>query len=474
MLRFMTQPKDGSARPSLVLAIVCAGVVLASLDMFIVNLALPAIAVDLGGDLAALSWVLNGYAIIYAATLIPAGRLADRTGRKRGFLIGVLLFTVTSALCAVAANTAMLVGFRVLQAIGAALLTPTSLSIVLATFPPERRGRAVRIWTAMGGLAAALGPMLGGVLTEFDWRWIFLVNVPVGVAACIVGARVIPDLPGERGRRPDTLGSALLTVAIGVLVLALVEGNEWGWGSARIAGLFVLAVLAGTGFVVRSAAHASPVLELSLLKVRTYALVLLSMLLFSAAFAGMLLAVVLWAQDQWGWSALRTGLALAPAPLMVPLFAMVAGPLIARFGPGPVIALGNFMFAAGVLWWAVRIGLAPDYGDLIIGLLVTGVAVGLTLPTLMATASVSLPPHRFATGAAVVSMARQVGFAVGVAVMVAVIGAPAPGEDALTAFRHGWFAVIIAVALAAVPALMLRRTDPAPRAAPTAPSPTPS
>jgi EmrB/QacA subfamily drug resistance transporter len=453
----MTQPKGGSARPGLVLAVVCAGVILASLDMFIVNLALPAIAADLGGDLAALSWVLNGYTIIYAAALIPAGRLADRTGRKRGFLVGVLLFTVTSALCAVAANTPMLVGFRVLQAIGAALLTPTSLSIVLATFPPERRGRAVRIWTAMGGLAAALGPMLGGLLTELDWRWIFLVNVPVGVAAVVVGGRVIPALPGERGRRPDTVGAALLTLAIGVLVLALVEGNGWGWGSARIVGLFVLAVLAGAGFLVRSATHASPVLELSLLKVRTYALVLLSMLLFSTAFAGMLLSVVLWAQEQWGWSALRTGLTLAPGPLVVPVFAMVAGPLIARFGPGPVIALGNVVFAAGVLWWAVRVGLTPDYVDLIAGLLVTGVAVGLTLPTLMAAASVSLPPHRFATGAAVASMVRQVGFAVGVALIVAVVGAPAAGGEALTAFRHGWFAVAIAAVLAAAPALLLRR-----------------
>ena len=171
----MTQPtaptraaRRAAVRPGPVLAVVCAGVVLASLDMFIVNVALPLVAADLGGRLESLSWVLNGYAIVYAAALVPAGRLADRSGRKRGFLIGVAVFTVASALCAVATSTAALVGFRVLQALGAALLTPASLSIVLATFPPERRGGAVRTWTAMGGLAAALGPVLGGLLTELD------------------------------------------------------------------------------------------------------------------------------------------------------------------------------------------------------------------------------------------------------------------------------------------------------------------
>jgi EmrB/QacA subfamily drug resistance transporter len=453
-------------RPGLVLAVVCAGVVLASLDMFIVNVALPLIAEDLGGSLSALSWVLNGYAIVYAAALVPAGRLADRSGRKRGFLIGVAVFTVASACCAAATNTATLVGFRVLQAVGAALLTPASLSIVLATFPPERRGGAVRIWTAMGGLAAALGPVVGGLLTQLDWRWIFLVNVPVGLAAIAAGVRLIPDVAGERGRVPDALGAVLLTAAIGMLVLALVQGNDWGWASARTVGLFGLALAAGAAFFVRSARHPSPVLELSLLRVRTYALTLMCTILFSAAFAGMLLSVVLWAQEQWGWTALRTGLAVAPGPLMVPVFAIAAGPLIARVGPGPVIALGNAVFAAGVLWWAATVGPQPDYSDLIGGLLITGIGVGLTLPTTMATASVSLPPHRFATGAAVVNMVRQVGFAIGVAMTVAILGARVAGRSELSTFRHGWIAVAVVALLGAVPALLVRRAAADRRAAP--------
>jgi len=472
----MTQPtaptraaRRAAVRPGPVLAVVCAGVVLASLDMFIVNVALPLVAADLGGSLESLSWVLNGYAIVYAAAPVPAGRLADRSGRKRGFLIGVAVFTVASALCAVATSTAALVGFRVLQALGAALLTPASLSIVLATFPPERRGGAVRTWTAMGGLAAALGPVLGGLLTELDWRWIFLVNVPVGIAAIVAGARLIPDLPGERGRMPDALGAVLLAVAIGVLVLALVQGNDWGWTSARVLGLFALALAAGAAFFARSARHPSPVLELGLLKVRTYALALLCTILFSASFAGMLLSIVLWSQEVWGWTALQTGLAVFPGPLMVPLFAAVAGPLIARLGPGPVIALGNAFFAGGVLLWAVRVGVQPSYADVVVGLLVTGVGVGLTLPTTMATASVSLPPHRFATGAAVVNMVRQVGFAVGVAMIVAILGA-GTGASALSTFRTGWVAVAAVALLGAVPALMLRR---APAAVP-APAPAPA
>src|SRR5438270_11212981 len=189
----------GSASPQLVLVIVCAGVVLASLDLFIVNVALPQMAVDfhVGADgLADLSWVLNAYAIVYAALLVLFGRLADRYRRDRGFLVGVAVFVAASAACAAASSLPMLVAFRVLQAAGAALLTPTSLGLILATFPPERRHGAVRAWTAVGGLAAALGPAVGGILVAASWRWVFLVNVPIGLAALFAGWRLLPHVPG--------------------------------------------------------------------------------------------------------------------------------------------------------------------------------------------------------------------------------------------------------------------------------------
>ncbi|HEY4701374.1 MAG TPA: MFS transporter, partial [Streptosporangiaceae bacterium] len=209
----MAKLSQGSrrGRPGEVLIIVCAGVVLASLDLFIVNVALPAIARDLGSrSLGDLSWVLNGYAIVYASLLVLMGRLADRHRRKYGFLLGVAVFTAASAACGAATSVAMLIAFRLVQAAGAALLTPTSLSLVLASFSPDRRSGAVRTWTATGGMAAALGPVIGGLLVAVSWRWVFLVNVPIGLLALLVGWRRLPEVPGHRVPAPDPLGAFLI------------------------------------------------------------------------------------------------------------------------------------------------------------------------------------------------------------------------------------------------------------------------
>jgi EmrB/QacA subfamily drug resistance transporter len=446
--------------PGVVLAIVCAGVVLASLDLFIVNVALPRIARDLHtGSLGDLSWVLNGYAIVYASLLVLFGRLADRHKRKHGFLLGVAIFTVASAACGAASSVAMLVAFRLVQAAGAALLTPTSLSLVLAAYPPEGRHGAVRTWTAVGGLAAALGPVIGGLLVAASWRWVFLVNVPIGLLALAVGWMRLPDAPGEPVPRPDALGALLVTAGVAGLTLGLVKGGDWGWGSTDTVATLTASLLVIGLFVAHTLRHHNPLIEPALFRVRSFSGASLVAVLFSAAFGGMLLSVVLWTQNDWGWSALRTGLAVAPGPIMVPLFAfLVAGRMIARFGPGPVIALGSTVFAAGVAWWALAMGLHPDYvGDMLGGMLLTGVGVGLTLPTFMATAAGSLPPQSFATGSAVVNMLRQVGLAVGVAVLVAVLGAPGTPAGRLAAFQHGWI-VIAAIALTgAFASVLLRR-----------------
>jgi EmrB/QacA subfamily drug resistance transporter len=464
-------PPRTQTRPGVVLAILCSAVILSSLDLFIVNVALPQIAEDFGGaSLGSLSWVLNSYAIVFAALLVLAGRLADRASRKRGFLLGVAIFTAASAACATATGVGMLVTFRAVQALGAALLMPTSLGLVLAAYPADRRGGAVRIWTAMGGLAAGLGPVLGGLLVAADWRWAFLINVPVGIAALALGWRLLPDVPGDRGPVPDVAGSLLLTFSIGTLVLGLVKSNDWGWGSGSVVTLLVASVVAGVLFVLRSARHPSPLVELSLLRLRGYGVTLLATMLFSAAFAGMLLSIVLWAQTDWGWSALKTGLAVSPGPLMVPLLSVASGRLIPRFGPGPVIAAGCVAFAAGLLWWTGTVGLRPHYADVLGGLLVTGIGVGLTLPTLFSTAAGALPPQRFATGSAVVSMIRQIGFAVGVAVLIAVLGAPSTAQDRLTAFQHGWVMIALVSLAGGAVALLLRRPAPVTAAAP-APAP---
>lgn len=455
---------DASSR--LVLLVVCAGVVLASLDLFIVNVALPDMAEDLGtSSLADLSWVLNAYAIVYAALLLLFGRMAERRRRDLAFLLGVAVFTVASALCAVASSLEAMVVFRVLQAAGAALLTPTSLSLVLATTSPAGRPAAVRAWTAVGGAAAALGPVAGGLLVAASWRWVFLVNVPVGLAALYVGWRRLPRVDGHAVPHPDALGAVLATGGVAALTLGLVQGEHWGWGDGRTIAALSLAVAALGLFTAHTLRHRNPLVDPALFGVGPFRGASVAMVLFSMAFGAMLLSIVLWAQGTWGWSALQTGLAIAPGPLMVPLFGLlVAGRLIARFGAGPVAGVGTALFGAGLVWWALAIGVEADYvGGMLGGMVLTGAGVGLTLPTLMATAAGSLPPQSFATGSAVINTVRQVGLAVGVAVFVALLGT-APD---LAAFQRGWW-VLAGLSFAASVAALTLLPRPAPSAPPAA------
>ncbi|GAA1933337.1 MFS transporter [Kitasatospora viridis] len=440
------------------LLVVATAVFVANLDLFIVNVALPAMNQHFrGSTLSALSWVLNGYAIVFAALLVPAGRLADRLGHRTGFLAGLALFTGSSALCALAPGVGWLVGARLLQALGAALLMPTSLALLLDATAPERRTGAVRAWASIGGIAAGLGPVLGGLLVEADWRWVFLVNLPVGAAGLVAGRRVLPRLRGRAEEPwPDLLGALLLTAAIGLLAVGLVRSDNWGWASARVLGSLAGAAALVAGFLWRSARHRAPVVELPLLRVPVFAAANATALLFTVAFAGMLLTSVLWCQQVWGYSALRTGLAVAPGPLLVPPITLTAAPLLRRFGAGWLAALGLLAFGAGLGWWVAAIGTAPGYAaELLPGMLLTGVGVGLALPTLIGAAATALPPTRFATGSAVTTMGRQVGSVVGVAVVVSLLGTPHSAAQALDAFRHAWWALITATALALLAAVAL-------------------
>src|SRR3954469_10766736 len=233
--------------------VVCVGVFVSSLDLFIVNIAFPDIQSDFpDASLAGLSWVLNAYAIVFAALLVPAGRWADRTGRKRAFLGGMAVFTAASAACAAAPSVGVLVGARVVQASGAAVLMPASLGLLLPEFPPEKRGLAIGLWAAVGGTAAAAGPVLGGLLVELSWRWVFLVNLPVGVAAIVAGARVLREIREEGAERPDVVGAGLLTGGVATLIAAIVEGPDWGWSDPRVVALFAAAVVLLGAFAWRS------------------------------------------------------------------------------------------------------------------------------------------------------------------------------------------------------------------------------
>jgi EmrB/QacA subfamily drug resistance transporter len=456
----------------IVYATIYAAVFMSNLDLFVVNVALPDIGRAFhGASLNYLSWVLNAYAIVFAALLVVAGRLFDRYGHRPGFLIGIVVFTASSALCAASGDVGWLVGGRVLQAVGAAVLLPTSLALLLLAAPAQRRGRVVRAWSAVGAVAAALGPVAGGVLVQASWRWVFLINVPVGILALITGWRVLPGQGRrERGWTPDMLGALLLTAAVGLLALGLVEGNNWGWTSSG-----VLASLAATpvllaAFGARSARHRAPVIELPMLRIIPFSAASVATRLFAVTFAGMILSASLWCQTVWHYSALRTGLALAPGPLMVPPMAVLAGRVARRTGNGALAAAGNLLFGAGLLYWALRNGVTSGYAaGMLPGFLIGGVGVGLSLPAMTAAGATALPPERLATGTGVLTMARQIGAVVGVAAIVAIIGTPRGLATVQDAFRQGWYGMAAAGVLAAVAALMIPRRS----AAPPATSPRP-
>jgi len=454
-----------SQRPSVVLAIASLAAFMASLDVFIVNVAFDDIAADFSGTtLAQVSWVLSAYAIVYAALLVPAGRIADRYGRKGGFLAGLAIFTAASVACAASGGVWWLVAFRILQAVGAAVLTPASLGLVVAAAPLEQRVRSVRIWAATGAVAAALGPAIGGLLVEASWRWVFLVNLPVGVAALVAAAIWVPrSKDASVTRLPDVLGAVLLAVAIGALTLGLVKGPDWGWTAGRTDAAWLVTVAGLAGFVLSSARHPAPVIAPALLRVRAFAWANVTALLFSVPFAAALLTTVLWMQEVWGYSAIETGFAVAPGPLMVPLFAAVAHRLSRRIPVGGLVSIGCLLFAVGSVVTLVRVGQHPDYaGELLPGWLIGGAGVGFALPAILSSATADLPAAQAATGSAVVNMSRQIGTALGVSLVVAVLGTPVGYAAAHTAFRHAWIALAaVAVLGALVAPAMTPRTQPA-------------
>ncbi len=422
-----------------VLLITSIGLFMASLDLFIVNIAFPDLSRDFGNaSLPSLSWVLNAYAIVFAALLVPAGRIADRVGRKRVFVTGLLLFAAASALCAASPSIPFLVGARILQAAGGAMMIPTTLGLILPAFPLDQRALAIGIWSAISGVAAALGPPLGGILVQISWHWIFLVNVPIGIVTALLAIRVLDEVREPEDGRPDLLGAAMLALGIGLLTLGIVKGPEWGWGDPRDIGSFAAAAVLIALFIYRSARHHAPVIELPLLRVRSFALANLATLVFFSGFGAMLLSGVLLLTEVWGYSALKAGFALSPGPLMAASFAIPSGRLGGRIGQRPVATAGGLVFAASFAYLLATVGPAPEYTTTFLpGFMLGGVGVGLTLGTLPAAATAALPAGRFATGSAVFGMARQLGSAIGVAVLIALLDSA--GTDLLGGLRHGWW-----------------------------------
>jgi EmrB/QacA subfamily drug resistance transporter len=443
-----------------VLALVSIGVFMVSLDLFIVNIAFPKIEGDFAGSsVSTISWVLNAYAIVLAALMVSAGRLADRHGRRRAFLWGMGIFVFGSALCGAAPSVGTLIGARVIQAVGAALMLPTSLALLLPEFEPKERSHAIGIWAAIGGLAAAAGPPVGGLLVEISWRLVFLVNVPIGLAAIVYGMRLLQESRDEQQERPDLVGSGLIVAAIGVLALGLVKGPEWGWADTRTIGALAAAAVGLGAFWARCLTHRSPVIDPALLRVRSFALSNLASVLFSAAFAAFLLANVLFMTSVWHESVIRAGLSLAPGPVMASLVAVTSGRFLNRFGQRAFATFGIALFTLGCLWWRLRVGEAPAYAsEMLPGLLLGGTGVGFVLPSLASAAAASVPRERFATGSAIYTMTRQVGYVLGVSIFVAVLGTPSR-VDPVAAFDRGWVFMIIAGSLGALTALFIGKVQ---------------
>jgi EmrB/QacA subfamily drug resistance transporter len=446
--------------------IVCVGVFMSSLDLFIVNIAFPSISKHFHGvSLGSLSWILSVYAIVFAALLVPAGRWADAFGRKRAFLLGLAVFVLASVACALSPSVGFLIGARVVQAVGGALMLPTSLGLMLPEFAPHERHVAIGVWAATGGVAAAAGPPLGGLLVQADWRWVFLVNVPVGLLGLAFGLRTLAERREPDAARPDVLGALALIVAIGSLVVAIVKGQEWGWASPSILALLAATVLLLPTIWWRSARHAAPVIDPAMLRVRSFGLAVGGSLLFFTGFGAMLLAGVLFLTSVWHEQVLTAGLMLFPGPATATAFSVPSARLGARLGYRLPGTIGALLFGAGSVWFITRTGEHPAYfSEYLPGQLIGGAGVGLVIPTLTGAGASSLPPERFATGAAVLTMGRQIGAALGIALLVAVLGTSAAS---VASFHTAW---LITVAGALGAGLTLAALGPGARRLPAAPA----
>ncbi|HUK67676.1 MAG TPA: MFS transporter [Streptosporangiaceae bacterium] len=470
----MTAARSGDRRATAIVGVLSLAVFMSSLDLFIVNLAFPYIARQYPGtSLGSLSWVLNAYTIVFAAVLVPAGRWADRIGRRTMFVAGLATFSAGSLLCGLAPGVAALIAARVVQAAGAGAMVPASLSLLLAAVPAPARPRALGTWSALGALGAALGPVIGGSLVQINWRWVFWINLPVGLAALVLAARVVPESRDDRAQgRPDLIGAGLLAAAVGLVALALVKAPDWGWGSAGFIGLLLASLACGTAMVARSRRHHSPVIELELLRSRSFSGTFAASILYYAGFGAFVLNAVEFLTGVWHYSAVMAGLAIAPGPLMVLPFARFAAPRMARWlgGPGRVAVIGCAVNAGAQLLWFTQIQAQPAYlTHLLPAQLLGGAGVGLTIPSLLGAGSASLSPARFGTGSGILNMARQVGTVLGVAGLVAILS-HASSADPVAAYRDGLVLIIAFFATAGAVAAVLLAARPARHGAPLPPA----
>jgi EmrB/QacA subfamily drug resistance transporter len=403
-------------RPNLVLAICCTSLLMVSMDATIVNVALPAIRRDLMASMSGLQWVIDAYTLVVASLLMFAGSLADRFGRRRTFQTGLIVFTVASALCSAAPGLPSLIAFRMVQAIGASMLNPVAMSIITNTFiEPRARARAIGVWGAVVGISMALGPIVGGGLTQMiGWRSIFWINLPIGGAAILLAQRFVPESRAPRARRIDPVGQFLVFAGLASLTYAVIEGPYHGWASPLIGGLFAIAAGSVVALVVYEPRRAEPLLDLRFFRSVPFASATVIAVSMYSAFSGFLFLNALYLQEVRGLAAFETGMYTLPLALAMIVCAPISGRLVGRYGTRPSLVIAGVATAISALC-LTRLGPATPLASLVVIYVVFGVGIGLGNPPITNTAVSGMPRAQAGLAAAVASTSRQVGAALGVA-----------------------------------------------------------
>jgi len=404
------------------LAAVAFGLFMIMLDNTVVNVALPSIERDLHVSIASLEWIVTAYALTFAALMITGGKLADLYGRRRIFVVGIAVFTLSSLACGLAPSAGFLIGARAVQGVGAALMNPATLSIITATFPPRQRGQAIGIWAGVSALALAIGPLAGGLIVDnINWNWIFFVNVPVG-AAGIVASRIFITESRDTSHEQSIDVPGLVTSGLGLFALsyALIESNRHGWGSPEIIGLFVAAAVFLAAFVLVERHQRLPMLDLSLFKIGAFTGANLVAMLVSLAMFGVFFFVSLYIQNILGYSPTKAGAAFLPMTMLIILVAPIAGRASDRVGSRWLMGAGMAIVGGSLLLYQ-RAGLHSGFWTLLPAMLLGGIGMALTMSPMTAAAMGAVPVDKAGVGSGVLNSFRQVGGAMGIALMGAIV-----------------------------------------------------
>jgi EmrB/QacA subfamily drug resistance transporter len=448
------------SRGAKVLALTSIGVMLVSLDISIVNVAFGSFVAEWPENRRTLTWIFSAYNIAYAAGLLTAGRLADAFGRKRAFLSGLMIFMLGSILCAVSPTAIFMVIARVIQAVGGAILTPASLALVLPEFAVEKRSSAIGIWGAVGGISAASGPMIGGFLVDtFGWHSVFLVNVPFCLLAFVIGLKLLRESRDETAPRTvDYFGALLVVLGVGLLTLMIVQSDEWGWVSNRSLIIFAISFLLLGTFIWRCNQVAHPVLDLRLFRLPFVTAAAIGGFAFSMGFFSMIFVNTQWLQVVWGYSPSLSGIAGSPGPLAAAFVAAPAGKLANRIGHGKVVAAGALIMSLGIGWMNFFITPEIHYWDFYFPtMVVTGIGVGLCISTISSSATAFLPQPRFAMGSALNNTSRQIGAALGIALVSSLLVAATKTNDPTSGFHAAWTLMTGVILLSGLAMLTLFR-----------------